>query len=142
MKRTMTMSLGWIGISLGALLYAPGAWAQSGGAGGEAGETAAGVAGEASTPGAAGAPGEPAAAGAPGEPAAGGAGAEAGGAGEGGGAGAPPKPEIPPPNKYDLLENDGGKACSIGGPGSGPGVITVVLGAALGTSLLRRRKRG
>jgi hypothetical protein len=139
MKRTMTMSLGWIGISLSALFYAPGAWAQSGGAGGDAGE-AAGVAGETSTPSTAGAPGEPAAAGAPGEPVAGGAGAEAGGAGEGGG-GAPPKPEIPPPNKYDLLENDGGKACSIGRPGATPGIVTVVLGAALGASLLRRRKR-
>ena len=127
----MTMSLGWIGISLGALLYAPGAWAQAGGAGGEAGEAAAaGVAGEASTPDAAGAPGT-----------AGAEAAEAGSGNEGGGAGAPPKPEVPPPNDYDLLENDGGKACSIGGPGSTPGVITVVLGAALGASLIRRRKR-
>jgi hypothetical protein len=141
MKRTKTMSLGLVALS--ALLHAPSAWAQAGGAGGEAGETAAaGAAGDVSTPGAAGTPAEPAA-GAPSTPGAAGAEAgEAGGGNEGGGAGAPPKPEIPPPNEYDLLENDGGKACSIGGPGSTPGVITLVLGAALGASLLRGRKRG
>jgi MYXO-CTERM domain-containing protein len=140
MKRSMTMSFGWIAIGAAALLSTPSAWAQAGGAGGEAGETAAaaGLGGATPTPG-----GEPVA-GASAEPGSGGA--ETGGVGSGGaaeaGAGGAPDPVILPPNDYDLLENDGGRACSIGGTGSAPGAIAVVLGAAFSASILRRRKRG
>ena len=130
-----TMSLGWIALS--ASLLAPRAWAQSAGAGGAVDDpSAAGAGGEPTAPSASGAPGAPAAAGADG--------AAAGGAGGvfAGGAGGEPEPPVPPPNEYDLLENDGGRACSVGGAGAAsPGLMSLVLGAAWGASILRRRRR-
>lgn len=77
------------------------------------------------------------------------AGGEGGGAtapGEGGAAdgadagdGGPPDAG-PSPKEYDLLENDGGRACSLGGPGGKDGLF-VALAAVAVAVVVRRRAR-
>jgi hypothetical protein len=116
MKRVTTALF----LSLSLSTFSPSALAQ---AGGEGGSSADGAAGESSAGG--------------------------NGAGSGGEAGAEGAPDAGPgdagtdagPRNLDLLENDGGRACSLGRASGGEGLLVAFALTALSVAFRRRTKR-